>query len=199
MNPRLAFALLALLALVPAAGADKWTPFAFHETERFEFKTEMRDGDRMVEGGYILELKPTDKKNAEGQTLIEVSVTTRSFSAKDRIESDPAGEVMGRHAVGMSMMTMNPMYAAIFQQVDMTVGEKMSLFGAGVVKVTATEKIADHDGFVCQYFQPGEGGKDQMVAEYVIDPALALPLRSKMFSDGALQSSMELTAYTRGE
>ncbi len=191
-----ACSLLAVLALLPTSIADKWTPLQFRDTERYEFRTETREGEKMVPGAYVLELKPTDRKDEQGQTLIEVSVTTRSYCAKDALDSDPAGSVWGNQAVGMSMMTLNPMFAAYFQQVDLKVGEKMSLFGAGVVKVTGTEKIAGRDGFVCQYLQPMDGGKEQMVAEYVIDPALALPLRSKIFGDGEVQSAMEVTAYS---
>ncbi len=191
----LAASLLFVLAAVPPAAPDKWTPYRFRATERYEFKTETHDGEKLVAGGYVLEFKPTERKDAQGQPLIEVSVTTRSYCAKDALESDPAGQVWGHQAMGMSMMTLNPMFSAYFQQVDLAVGEKMSLFGAGTVKVTAKETIAGREGFVCQYLQ-SDGSKEQLIAEYVIDPALALPLRSKIMADGGVQSSMELTAYT---
>jgi hypothetical protein len=187
---------LAVLVLLPAAIADKWTPFQFRATERYEYKVLWRDGDQMVEGGYVLELKPTDRKNEEGQPLVQVSVTTIGYSAKDRIESDPAGEVWGRHAINFSMLALNPMYAMFFQQLDMKVGEKMSFFGAGVVKVTGKEKIGEREGFVCQFYQQADGGNEQLTTEYVIDPALALPLRSKVFDGEDLQSTLELTSYT---
>jgi hypothetical protein len=109
---------LVVLVLLPAAIADKWTPFQFRETERYEYKVLSKDGDRMVEGGYVLELKPTDRKNEEGQALIQVSVTTIGYTPKDQFESDPAGVVWGGHAFNFSMMALNPMYAVFFQQLD---------------------------------------------------------------------------------
>ncbi|MBU1291843.1 hypothetical protein KJ898_08645, partial [bacterium] len=55
------------------------------------------------------------------------------------------------------------------------------------------EKIAGREGFVCQFFQADE--EEKMLAEWVIDPELALPLRSKIFEDNELQGQIELVKY----
>ena len=78
---------------------------------------------------------------------------------------------------------------------DLKVGEKMNFFGAGIVKVIGKEKIAGREGFVCQLFQADE--EEKMMAEWVIDPELALPLRSKIFEDGELQGQIELVKYVQ--
>jgi hypothetical protein len=66
---------------------------------------------------------------------------------------------------------------------------------AGIIKVIGKEKIAGREGFVCQLFQADE--EEKMIAEWVIDPDLALPLRSKIFDDNELQGQIELVKYMR--
>ena len=190
-----ASSLAALLALAPAKGADKWNPYKFSGKERYEYKVQSLQEGRLVDSGYALEVKPSDRKDADGQAQLEVSVTTRSYITKEQLENDAMGGLWGMNAMGAWAFLLNPMYGVVFQQVDLAVGEKMSFFGAGVVKVTAKETVGGREGFVCQFLQE-EDGKQVLAAEYVIDPALALPLRSKMMQDGELQSSMELTSYS---
>ncbi|MEA1939428.1 MAG: hypothetical protein U9N03_02055, partial [Candidatus Caldatribacteriota bacterium] len=62
-----------------------------------------------------------------------------------------------------------------------------------IIKVIGKEKIAGREGFVCQLFQADE--EDIMIAEWVIDPELALPLKSRIFEDNELQGQIELVKY----
>jgi ATP-dependent RNA circularization protein (DNA/RNA ligase family) len=91
------------------------------------------------------------------------------------------------------MLVINPAYGFFFSQMDLKVGEKMNFFGAGIIKVIGKQKIAGREGFVCQLFQADE--EEKMIAEWVIDPDLALPLRSKIFDDNELQGQIELVKY----
>ena len=82
-----------------------------------------------------------------------------------------------------------------FQEMDLEVGEKMSCYGIGLIKVTGKEKIAGREGFVCQLFQTMDD-EEELVAEWIVDPELALPLRSRVFSEEKVESQIELIKYT---
>jgi hypothetical protein len=57
------------------------------------------------------------------------------------------------------------------------------------------EEMAGRSGFVCQLFDSEE--EDKMLAEWVIDPELALPLRSKTYGDDGIEGEIELLKYTQ--
>ena len=75
-------------------------------------------------------------------------------------------------------------------------GEKMSLFGAGTVKVTGKETVGGRTGFVCQYFQK-TGDEEELIWEWTVDPELALPIKSIVHDGGRETSRAELTAYKK--
>ena len=112
---------------------------------------------------------------------------------KDKLGPEAAFGLWGVYGISLNMLVINPAYGFFFSQMDLKVGEKMNFMGAGIIKIIGKEKIAGREGFVCQLFQADE--EDKMVAEWVIDPELALPLRSKVFEDDELQGQIELIKY----
>lgn len=84
------------------------------------------------------------------------------------------------------------MYEMLFSQLELQVGEKMSFYGQGIIEVVGTETIAGRNGYVCRYTEKSE---DELLAEWVIDPDLALPLRSKMYDGGEMMGQIELLVY----
>lgn len=193
----LAAALLGAVA-VPFALADKWEPYKFQAPERYDYRVETKQGEETVEIFYTIELKDSGKKNPAGEPLTEVAYTTRHLVPSAQLGQETALGSMGMASGGyLAIFLMNPFYSMIFQQMDLAVGEKMSLFGAGTVKVTEETTVGGRKGFVCQFFQPNsETGKEVMAAEWVVDPKLALPLRSRMYEQGAVAHTMELVSYT---
>lgn len=193
--PRILIAVAAAGALsIPLALADKWEPNHFLSNERYEYQVKTKQGDAFVESGYVMEIRPSDRKTGEGEEMVQVSYTTRHLVSKSELGQ---GTALGSIAAAgwMSAFVANPWYAMVFQQLELTVGEKMSLFGAGTVKVIGKETIAGREGFVCQFFQPNEEKKDVLAFEWVVDPKLAMPLRSRTYDNGELSSEMTLTAY----
>ena len=170
--------------------AKKWEPYQFKGNEYFEYKILLEDEQ---EATYILDIKESSEKSKSGEEVFEVSYTTKGTLTKDELGAETAFGLWGVYGISLNMLVINPAYAFFFSQMDLKVGEKMNFFGAGIIKVIGKEKIAGREGFVCQLFHADE--EDKMIAEWVIDPDLALPLRSKIFDDNELQGQIELVKY----
>ena len=182
---------LLLLGIGQVVWAEKWEPYQFKGNEYFEYKILLEEDEQ--EATYILDIKESSKKSTSGEEVFEVSYTTKGTLTKDELGPETAFGLWGSYGISLNMLVINPAYAFFFSQMDLKVGEKMNFFGAGIIKVIGKEKIAGREGFVCQLFQADE--EDKMIAEWIIDPDLALPLRSKIFEDNELQGQIELVKY----
>lgn len=171
--------------------AEKWEPYQFRGNERFEYKILWEEDEEKGEVIYILDIK----KSKGDEEVFEVTYTTKGTLTKDELGAETAFGLWGVYGISLNMLVINPAYGFFFSQMDLKVGEKMSFFGAGIVKVIGKEKIAGREGFVCQLFQADE--EDKILAEWIIDPELALPLRSKIFEDNELQGQIELIKYVQ--
>ncbi|GAB4111997.1 MAG: hypothetical protein Kow00103_00160 [Candidatus Caldatribacteriota bacterium] len=180
---------LFLLGIGQVAGAKKWEPYQFRGDEHFEYRILLEEDGEEYEIIYILDIKKSEKD----EDIFEVTYTTRGILTRDELGPETAFGLWGVYGISLNMLVINPAYAFFFSQMDLAEGEKMNFFGAGTVKITGKENIAGREGFVCQLFSAEEENK--MVAEWVIDPELALPLRSKIFEDDALQGQIELIKY----
>jgi hypothetical protein len=184
---------LFLLGIGQVIWAEKWEPYQFKGNEYFEYKILLEEDEEKGEAIYILDIKESSEKSTSGEEVFEVSYTTKGTLTKDELGPETAFGLWGAYGISLNMLVINPAYAFFFSQMDLKVGEKMNFFGAGIVKVIGKEKIAGREGFVCQLFQADE--EDKMIAEWIIDPELALPLRSKIFEDNELQGQIELIKY----
>lgn len=185
--PRLAAALL-LLAL-PAAAQDgkKWKPYQFSGDERYEYALTSLDGDEKKQSGFALDIR---KKGAEDWDV--------TWSTKMAMKKTQGPEVvMGGFAAGSpAIFVMNPVFGVFLEQVELKEGEKMSLLGAGLVKVVRKEQVGGRTGFVCELYTKQED-KDVLSWSCTIDPALALPIRSITYQDGKETHRLDLVSYKK--
>lgn len=184
---------LFFLGIGQVVWAEKWEPYQFKGNEYFEYKILLEEDKEKGEAIYILDIKESSEKSTSGEEVFEVSYTTKGTLTKDELGAETAFGLWGVYGISLNMLVINPAYAFFFSQMDLKVGEKMNFFGAGIIKVIGMEEIAGREGFVCQLFQADE--EDKMIAEWIIDPKLALPLRSKIFEDNELQGHIELVKY----
>jgi len=182
-----------LMALVLSFGlsfADMWEPYQFEPVDQ-EYEYEIINYEQMGDeeptaqiSYYLLRITQMDS----GQ--MEVSVQTTWMAGQDELGSEILGGWWATGAFGLTMAFINPMYAAFFGGLDLSVGNKMSFFGAGVVQVTGTETVAGREGFVCELLNE-DGGTVQ--GRYIIDPSVPLPLKAEMFKeDGTKQFQTKL-------
>lgn len=191
---------LAVLGILGFALADKWQPYQFGENETYEYKVTSHDGDEKTEGFFGISIKPTGEKDENDEDLVEVTYTTRGKLPKSQLGEQTAFGFWGAQGISLGFVAMNPAYSMFIQQMDLAVGEKMSLFGAGMVKCVKKETVGGREGFVCQLFtNTGEDGKEILAAEWTIDPELAMPIRSRTYDNGTLTAEMELVKYVAGK
>jgi hypothetical protein len=162
-----------------------WQPYQF-EPKNQEYKYKITSYEGEIEKVSIYELVMEEKESGQ----MEVSVKTTWSVGGDELDQQILGGWWAGGAFGLTMAFINPMYAAFFGGLDLKVGNKMSFFGAGVVEVTGTEKVAGRTGFVCQLLNE-DGGI--VLGRYVVDPTVPLPLKTELFEeDGAKQFETEL-------
>jgi hypothetical protein len=185
---QLAFLLAMVAVLAAAQDGNKWKPYQFKGNERFEYKVVNTDGDEKKETGFILDVR---NKSAEDW---EVTWSNKSVMKK----SQGAELLLGGLAAGVSpaMLLMNPIFGTFLEQVDLKEGEKMSLLGVGMIKVTKKETVGGRTGFVCELYTKVDN-KDGLAWVCTIDPDLALPIRSVTYEEGKEKHRMELVAYKK--
>lgn len=187
---RILFALL--FAAIPVALAGGWKPFQFKPPERYEYKMVSSASGEEQTSGFVLELKDSGQKEGE-DPLYEVTYATTSRIARSKLME---GGMMGQWGAGLGMwgiLYANPMLFGAFSDLDLAVGEKMGMMGMGTMKVTAKETVGGREGFVCQWFEP-----EKKVAswEWVVDPALALPIRVRQMEEEKIVQEIALVSYT---
>jgi hypothetical protein len=192
MNRPACLVALALLLWPGAALAQegkKWKPYQFTGNERYEYKVVLTEGEEKKETIYILDLRK------KGEEQWEVTSSFRNSVKK----SAPGAEILlGGMGISLSpgLFLMNPLFGAFLEQVDLKEGEKMSLFGAGVVKVTRKESVGGRSGFACELYTK-QDDKEQLSWACTVDPALALPIRSITFDGGKEKYRMDLLSYKK--
>jgi len=176
---------IAITSIITLSYADMWQPYEFEpKNQRYEYKiTTFQEGIEKV-STYVLDME----KRESGQ--MDVSVKTTWTAEEDELDQQILGGWWAAGAFGLTMAFINPMYAAFFGGLDMHVGNKMSFFGAGVVEVAGTEKIAGRTGFVCVLRNQDAG---PVLGRYVVDPQVPLPLKTELYEeDGTKQYETEL-------
>ena len=146
---------------------EKWSPFEFKGNELYRYRVQW--GDKEQESAiYSLRIEENSAGNYTVKYSTEVEVKP------SQLGSDVAFGYWESYGPSLQLMFLNPMYDMFFDQLELKVGEKMSYYGQGLMKVTGKEKVAGHLGYVCRLLNADE----EFISEWVVDPALALPLRS---------------------
>ena len=166
--------------------AKKWQPYQFKGNERFEYEVITCEDEEEKQVLYILDIKELE------EDIFEITYITKGTFKKEELGMEAAYGFWGFSGVPLNALFLGSFY---FQEMDLEVGEKMSYGGVVLIKVTGKEKIAGREGFVCQLFQTMDD-EEELVAEWTIDPELALPLRNRVFSEGKVESQTELIKYT---
>lgn len=179
----------ALPSVSPPEQDTKWKPFQFRGNERYEFKLSTDDGgDKPKETGFALDIRT--KSDSE----YDVTWSVKSVVKKEELNEQTM--LSSWAGAAPAWVIMNPMYAMFVNELELKEGEKLSLFGAGVVKVTGKETVGGRTGFVCQMLTKSDD-KEELTWEWTVDPELALPIKSIMFDGGRVTSRAELTGYKK--
>ena len=182
---RFVLGLTVLLCVWSVLCGAKWEPFNFKGNERYEYKIVWKEGGTERNAVYVMDVK----RREDGK--FDVTYTTKGVLTGDELAEGAFG-LWSVYGVSLSVLVLNPAYSFFFSQMELKPGEKMNFFGAGIVEVTGKEKIGGREGYVCKL-----SAQEGLLAEWVIDPDLALPIRSITYEDGEPQGIFELVKYTK--
>ncbi|MBS3792748.1 hypothetical protein KGY77_08910 [Candidatus Bipolaricaulota bacterium] len=182
--------LLVIVALVftgvSSYGAT-WEPFEFRGNESYSFEVTWQGSEG--EESSIYEFRILEDKDG-GYTVRFISEV--KLSSSDELTGDLVYGAWSGYGVPIGYLLVNPIYSMMFGELDLKVGEKMSFYGQGKMEVVGTETVAGRRGFLCKLT-----GDEGLMGEWVIDPDLALPLRSKMYEPSGFDGAVELVKYKR--
>ena len=184
----LALAILAVPRPATAQDGATWKPSQFKGHERYEYKVMMIDGGEKKESGYVLEVTKKGPDDWDIATTVKTSVKASQLSVEQLFGGS------GKKSPGLFLMS--PFRAPFLEQVEMKDGAKADLSGAGVLKVGARETVGGRSGFSCKFCTKMEE-KDVLGWEWIIDPELALPLKSVAYVGGQVQIRLELVSYKK--
>jgi len=184
------------LFLGESALAKEWKPYQFSgKDEHFEYLITSFENEEEEISTYILDIK-------EGKGgLYDVSVTSK-WTTEELGEDSILSGLWGAQGMGMQFLFFNPMFMMFFGNYELKVGREIAGFmGTGLMAITGKEKVAGREGFVCEF---REKEKEPVLARWVIDPDLALPLKTENFEkiedkgkETRLTNKMELQKYSR--
>ena len=178
--------LLAVLLTTNSAYGAKWEPFNFQGDEAYRYQVNWTDDS---EQSAIYELRI--EENNSGDFVVKYS--TEIIVSASELSSQTVFGFWGGYGPSLNFLFLNPMYEMLFSQLELEVGEKMSFYGQGTMEVLGMESIAGINGYVCRY----SGSEEEIRAEWVIDPDLPLPLRSRMYEGSNVRGELELTYYEK--
>lgn len=183
--------LLALVLAIPGALAASWEPYTFSQPELYEFEV---NTPGQPSSGYILDIRDTATTNDNGEALFEVLYTTRSLVTADEV----GGSMMGFGGGGMLMAGLSSMYMMFLipalSDMDMEVGERMSLMGMGRVTVAGIEEVAGVTGYALK-LETKSDEEYELVTEWVINLDMPMPLVTRSYENGELTSETVLVRY----
>lgn len=174
----------------PAAQETKWKPFEFKGDESYEFKLTIDDGSGTPKtSGFLLDVRNKSEED------FEVTWSIRSVVKKSEMNEQSVLAAWASTVPAAAIMT--PMYAMFVNELELKEGEKMSVFGAGTVKVIGKETIGGRTGFKCQFSTKSDGEAEVLTWEWTVDPELALPIKSIVYDGGSETSRTELVKYEK--
>jgi hypothetical protein len=175
------------LALLVAQDGKKWKPFQFAGNERFDFKVTQIDNEEKKETGFSLDLRK------KGEDQFDVTWSNRNVMKKDQ-----GAEIVMGGGGGLlpALVLFNPGFLIFIEQVELKEGEKMSILGAGVVKVGKKETVGGRSGFPCT-LTTKQDDKDVVAFQWTIDPELGLPIRTITYENGVEKIRAELVSYKK--
>lgn len=190
----LAFSLSLIFITSNLSLAITWQPYAFNGDEYYEYQASWNNSGQIFETVFVLDFKSRGhSKHNEGE-LTEFSFTTKTLITLDSMQDQNITNLWNSSGMSMPMLLINPGYSFFFNQLELVVGEEMNLNGAGIIVISAEEMIAGRKGFVCRLYQ---NDKKTLVSEWVIDPKLGIPLRSRVYQFNKLHSEIVLLKYLK--
>jgi hypothetical protein len=199
---RRTLALSAALCTLAAGSAalavrEGWKPWQFGTNELYELRMIDHSSPDARPLGFELDIRPAEARDGAEQVTIRYTTEIVVPAAELGPETAFGGALGAGMGMGPAMLLMNPMITAFMGEMNLAVGEKMSLFGTGRIEITGKKEIAGLEGFVCKCFGPKEQN-EPLQYEWVLHPDLALPLESITYdSEGKKTWEIRVERYEK--
>ncbi len=176
---------LLFISTLPIA-ALTWQPYDFSGNECYSYSVFWKD----VKFQFDFEITAIDDLFDNEKELFDVSLTYKLLLDKNML-----GEGIFETFELYSLFTVtlfNPIYFYCLENLDYIIGEALTFAGTDLmVAIIAREKIGGREGFLCRFTE-----NEEIIGEWVIDPELALPLRSTIYSRDEIEAELLLLNYT---
>ncbi|MFP4202237.1 MAG: hypothetical protein ACLFSX_04735 [Candidatus Acetothermia bacterium] len=179
--------MVSLVFMIVNTYGATWEPFDFRGNESYSFEVTWEGSEGQESSIYELRILEDEDGGYTVRYISEVKL-----SSSDELSGDLLYGSWSGYGAPIGYLLVNPIYSMMFSELDLQVGEKMSFYGQGRMEVVGTETVAGKEGFLCQL-----SGDEGPMGEWVIDPDLALPLRSKMYESSGFDGGVELVKYER--
>lgn len=192
MKKAIRAATLVLLLAGSTALAASWEPYVFNQPEMYEFEIHTVGEP---DSGYTIDIRNTDLTDESGEALYEVLYTTRTVHNAD----DVGSSMMGLGGLGAMANMFSSMYMMFLipalSDMDLEVGERMSMMGMGRITVTGHEEYAGRTGYALLLETKNSDDEYEPAGEWVIDLDLPLPLVTRAYENGEMLTETVLVLY----
>lgn len=188
-----AAAIAPLVMLGAVMTADRWSPFQFDSGEQFVYQITTggeADTETMI---FRLELAPDPES---GDDFLRVRSTVEGRVRRSDLQGKPPLVGWGRLGDLPQQLFSHPWIPLLASRVELVPGTESEFIGLGKVKIGEREKVGSREGFLCEIVAL-EGGEEKKAAELVVDPALPLPLRARIFEGEKTVLEFVLTEHRK--
>ena len=175
--------------------AQGWKPYDFKGDEAYEIRVETFDRGEKKTSYYSVDIRKTGEEDENGEELFDVTYSSQLKIRKSQLNAGISPNLLQSYGSSVTMALVNPLLNMAFSQMELKVGEKMSFYGLGFVEIPDKVNVAGREGFRC-LFKRKNGEEVQMFSEVVIDPELALPLRTIVYDKGDPKTIVEIERYS---
>lgn len=185
---------VAALLFASAALAATWAPYEFNGPELYEFEVRT-PGEPTT--GYTIDIRTSDQTDAYGEALYEVLYTTRSYVTA----ADASGALMGTSGMSAMAGAFGAMYMMFLVptlgDMDMEVGERISMMGMGRITITGMEEHGGRTGYALMLETKNSDDEYEPSVSWVVDLDLPLPLATRNYEQGQITSETTLVRYEK--
>ncbi len=189
------FIILTLAMFTSTLFGQGWKPYDFKGDEAYEIRVEtFKKGERET-SYYSVDIRKTGEEDENGEELFDVTYSSQVKIRKSQLNAGVPTNLLQSYGSSFAMALVNPLLNMAFSQMEMKVGEKMSFYGLGFVEIPEKVNIAGREGYRC-LFKRKNGEEVEMFSEVVVDPTLAIPLRTIVYDKGEPKTIVEIERYS---
>ena len=195
INLIVTYLLAAFFMLTATAYTQSWKPYDFKGDEAYEIRVDTYSDDDKETSYFSVDIRKTGDEDERGEEIFDVTYSSQLRMKKSDLKAGTPTGFLRNYGSSLAMSMVNPLMKMAFSQMELRVGEKMSFYGLGFVEIPEKINVAGREGFRC-LFKRKSGEDVHLFSEIVIDPELAIPLRTTIYEKGEAKTIVEVERYS---